>query len=94
MLNVTPTTTITIDNSEFSVDKMSPQVQQMVVYFDAWRQRELEATSELLMVRGALKDLQSSLLTTIQDERKQAMEKAEALGLLPTADANISTDVE
>lgn len=92
MLNVTPTTTITIDNTEFAVDKMSSQVQQMVVYFDAWRQRELEATSELLMVRGGLKDLQASLLTTIQEERKQAMEKAEAMGLLPTADTSVDAE--
>lgn len=86
-LKIEPTTTITVDNVVFDVSKMSAEVQQMVAYFDAWRQEEIDLTSRVLMTRGALRDLQNSLLETIQKERAEALKKAEALGIIPNNDA-------
>lgn len=78
MLQVQPTTTITIDDAVFEVASMSEAVQQMVQYLDDWRQKEVEAMSQLMMVRGALRDIQNNLLATIQSERA------------PTPDAEVS----
>lgn len=69
MLPVQPTTTISIDDVVFEVASMTPDIQQMVQYLDDWRQKEVDATSELLMVRGALRDLQNTLLQAIQAAR-------------------------
>lgn len=83
-MKITPTTTVTIDDSAFQVEKMSPEVQQMIAYFDDWRQREADTTSELLMIRAGLKDLQSTIYDTIQKERAEALKRAEALGIVPS----------
>lgn len=81
------TTSITIDESVYEVAKMSQEVQQMVTYLDEWRQKEADLSSDLLMTRAALRDLQNTLLETIQRERAEAQSKAEALGIVaaPTA---------
>lgn len=91
---VQPTQTIAIDNSMYEVSKMSPNVQQMVVFLDEWRQKEVDVNSELLMIRGALRDLQNTLLQTIQRDRAEALAKAEAMGILPPTfeETTISTE--
>jgi hypothetical protein len=66
MVQVQPTTTISIDDTVFEVTSMSPEIQQMVQYLDDWRQKEADTTSELLMARGALRDLQNTLLQAIK----------------------------
>lgn len=71
MPQVQPTTTISIDDQVFEVANMSSNVQQMVAYLDDWRQAEADATSQLLMARGALRDLQNTLLSTIQQEQAE-----------------------
>lgn len=78
MVQVQPTTTISIDDTVFEVASLSPEIQQMVQYLDDWRQKEVEATSELLMVRGALRDLQNSLLQAIQQSQSSADSPAPA----------------
>lgn len=82
-MQVQPTTTITLDGQNFDVSKLSAEIQQMVMYLDDWRQREVDTTSELLLVRGALRDLQGSLSQAIQQEIKETRERAAALGLVP-----------
>jgi hypothetical protein len=84
-MKIQPTLTVNVDESTFQVDRMSPEVQQMIAYFDDWRQKEADATSELLMIRGALKDIQATLLETIQKDRADALKKAEALGIIPAS---------
>lgn len=72
---VQPTLTINVDGAVFEVAKMSADVQQLVRYFDEFRQREVDLTTDLVMVRGALRDMQNTLLQTIQVERLAAMQK-------------------
>lgn len=67
-LHVEQTTVINVDDKTYQVSEMSAEIQQMVKYFDDWRERELNATSELLLIRGGLRDLQNSLLEAIQKE--------------------------
>lgn len=78
MTQVQQTTTITIDDAVYEVASMSANVQQMVQYLDDWRQREVDTTSELLMIRGALRDIQNTLLTAIQAEQAEAASAGEA----------------
>lgn len=72
MSQVQQTTTITIDDAVYEVASMGANIQQMVQYLDDWRQREVDTTSELLMVRGALRDIQNTLLAAIQAEQAEA----------------------
>lgn len=85
MQPVQPTTTITVDKTIFEVSQMSPEIQQMVAYFDDWRQQEADQTSKLLMVRSALRDIQNTMLEAIQKERNEALKKAQALGIITPA---------
>lgn len=90
---VQPTTTINLDDATFEVAKMSEQVQQLVRYFDDWRERELAVASELTMIRSAQRDLQSVLTQTIQRERDEAAQRAAELGLMPAPAAEVATPV-
>ena len=72
MTQVQQTTTITIDDAVYEVASMGANIQQMVQYLDDWRQREVDTTSELLMIRGALRDIQNTLLAAIQAEQSEA----------------------
>ena len=92
MAKIQPTTNVDVDGSIYDVSKMSPDVQQMMVLLDDWRQEEADLTGKILMVRSALKDLQQTLLTTIQAERKAALERAEALGLIPVVNSDTASD--
>jgi hypothetical protein len=84
-MQVQPTTTITLDDQTLEVSKLSTEIQQMVSYLDLWRQKEVDVSADLLMVRGALRDLQNALSTTIQEEVKKTRESAEALGIITPA---------
>lgn len=77
MPQVQQTTTITIDDEQFTVEDLSTEVQQMVQYLDEWRQDESDQVAQLLKTRAALRDLQNSLLTQIQQD-KAAAEAEEA----------------
>jgi hypothetical protein len=73
MTPVQPTLTVTIDDVTFDIATMSDGVRQMIAYMDDWRQKEADISSELLMARSAIRDIQNNLLTTIkQDQEKDA----------------------
>lgn len=94
MQQVQPTSTINVDDAAFDVSKMSAEVQQMVAYYDDWRQQEVDTTSKLLMIRGALQNLQTQLLEKIQADRAEALKKAEALGIIPAANEASASPTE
>lgn len=89
MTQVQQTTTITIDDTVYEVASMGANIQQMVQYLDDWRQREVDTTSELLMVRGALRDIQTTLLAAIQAEQAEV-----AAGDAATATEAVDTPAE
>lgn len=82
MINIEPTTTITVDETTYTVEKMSAEVQQLVNYFDHCREKEATAAADLMVARHALRDIQNTLLATINKEREEALKKAEALGII------------
>ena len=77
MAKIQPTLTITIDDQSFEVAAMSPEVQQMVQFLDDWRQDEADQVSQLVKTRGALRDIQNSMVAQIEKE-KQAVAAKEA----------------
>lgn len=72
MTPVQPTLSITIEDQTFDVAACSDQVKQMVSFMDDWRQKEVDTSSELLMIRSAVRDIQNSLLATIRQEQQDA----------------------
>lgn len=73
MKQLPPTTTLAIDDkTTFEISKMSPEIQQLVEFYDDWRQQEQERISDLNMVRAALRDLQQQLTVRVQEELAQA----------------------
>lgn len=93
MPKVQETKTLNIDNTPYAVEKMSPQLQQLVALMDEWRQEEVDASTKLTMIRSALQNLQNSIYTTVNEERNQAMAKAKAMGLIKE-DAPAANDVQ
>lgn len=87
MPQVQTTTTINVDDNAYEVAKMSPEIQQMIAYMDEWRQEEVDVSSKLLMVRGALRDIQNAIAATVRDERAEAERRAEAMGVGKKAEA-------
>lgn len=60
-ITVIPTSVINFGDLSLEVAKMSPELQQMVQYFDDWRSKEIEATSNLLLARAGLRDIQKEM---------------------------------
>jgi hypothetical protein len=82
MPKVQETTTITVDNAVFAVEKMSPSLKQMVMFMDEWRQKDVDLSVELAMVKAALRDIQNNIYVAIKKEREDALAKAKAMGLI------------
>lgn len=91
-MKVTETTTITLDDQVFEVSKLSAELQQMVAYLDDWRQREVDLTSELLMARSGIRDIQNALSGTLQKEMAELREKAQAMGLIAEANGEVAAN--
>ena len=87
MPKVQETTTITVDNAVFAVEKMSPSLKQMVMFMDEWRQKDVDLSVELAMVKAALRDIQNNIYVAIKKEREEALAKAKAMGIVPDAPA-------
>jgi hypothetical protein len=66
---------------------MSPAIKDMVMMMDEFRQEEMDAHVRLVMAKGAIRDVQTQLLNTIQQERAEAEQKAAAMGIIPTPTA-------
>jgi hypothetical protein len=83
MPQVQATTTITVDGAVFSVEKMSPQIKQLVMFMDEWRQKDVDLSIDVAMVKAALRDIQNNIYVAINKEKEEAMAKAKAMGLVP-----------
>jgi hypothetical protein len=88
---VQKTLTVTVDDALYQVDKMSPQVKDMIALMDEWRQKEVDLNVDLAMVRGALRDVQNQLLVSIRKDREEALERAKAMGVIPAANDQPTT---
>lgn len=72
MKQLEPTLTLQLDDKTFEIAKMSPRIQQLIEYYDDWRQREVEITSDLNMVKMAQQALQTQIVQAVQEELKTA----------------------
>lgn len=76
-MKIQPTTSVTIDDTTFAVENMSEDCQKIIKFIDELRQRREDATVELLIVDGALRDAQNQLLMQIQKERNESSKNTE-----------------
>lgn len=67
MAKIQETVTVTIDETPYDVAALGDAAKQMIVLMDEWRQKEADLTSEILMTRAALRDIQNTLLATIKE---------------------------
>lgn len=74
MAKIQETITVTIDDKSYEVAQLSDNVKQMIGLMDEWRQKEADLTSDLLMARAALRDIQNTLLNAIKAETAPAAE--------------------
>ncbi len=87
------TTTITVDDVLFAVEKMDPQLKQMIAYMDEWRQKEADVATDLLMVRSALRDLQNSVYVALKKQQEEAAAAPEAAAdFVPVEDGAGTTE--
>jgi hypothetical protein len=78
MPQIQPTTEVIIDQVKYNVADMPEGLQQTIGFLDDWRQHEIDAISDLAMVRAALRDIQNSLVKEIQDWAAKAAEPAQS----------------
>jgi coenzyme F420-reducing hydrogenase gamma subunit len=81
---VQKTLTVTVDDAVYTVEKMSQPIRDMITLMDEWRQREMDVSVELTLVRGAIRDVQNQMLVAIRKDREEAMAKAQAMGIIPS----------
>jgi hypothetical protein len=68
MAKIEHTVTVAIDGTEYSVAQFSDSVKNAIALMDDWRQKEADLSSDILMVRGAIRDIQNSILAAINSE--------------------------
>jgi hypothetical protein len=93
-LTAQKTLSITADGVVYDVERMSQPIKDMVTMMDEFRQQEMDAHVRLTMARGAIRDVQNQLLSTIQQERAEAEQKAAAMGIIPTVAPEEATQDE
>jgi len=77
MPKIQATQTINVDGVPFIVEKMTPQIQQMISMMDDWRQEEVDTTSKLTMIKAALRDLQNNIYVAVKAEQEKVRAEAE-----------------
>ena len=81
------TTSVTVDDNVYIVEKMNPNLQRLIEIMDDWRQKEADLDLDLTMVKCAIRDIQNQLLLAIRSEA----EKSRGVDLKLDPAANSST---
>lgn len=69
-MKMQPTLTIQQDDKVIIVSESSDQVKQLIAYYDEWKQKEADLSGELLMVKSALRDLQTVIVNQLTLDNK------------------------
>lgn len=93
MPTVDPLSVINIDGVPHVVAQMSDEVQAVIAIYNEWRQREVDARNDLLLVQSALRDLGQNLVNRVREEQAAAAE-ADAPAPEVTAVADVEGTVE
>ena len=71
-LKAEETKIVTIDGQARAVDILSDEVKQLIRFYDDWKQKELEARSELLKVQTAMRAMAAQIANAVQEADKAA----------------------
>ncbi len=80
-LRVEETKVVTIDDQTLAVDTLPDNVQQLVAFYDDWKQREMDLRSELMAMQAAMRTMQQQIaqaVKTSQEAAAKATAEAEA----------------
>ena len=96
MPTVDPLTVINIDGVPHVVGQMSDEVQAVIAIYNEWRQKEVDARNDLLLVQSALRDLGQNLVNRVREEQAAvAAAEAEAADAAPAPEVTtVSEETE
>ena len=83
MPTIDPLTVINIDGVPHVVGQMSDEVQAVIAIYNEWRQREVDARNDLLLVQSALRDLGQNLVNRVREEQAATAAAAEEAAPAP-----------
>lgn len=92
MPTVDPLTVINIDGVPHVVGQMSDEVQAVIAIYNEWRQREVDARNDLLLVQSALRDLGQNLVNRVREEQAAAAEAAPAPEVTSVAEETVEEE--
>lgn len=74
MSTIQRTTSVTVDDTVFMVEKMDQKIQNEIALMDEWRQLEVDYSIQLSMSQAALRDIQKRIYEMIQAEIRLSTE--------------------
>ena len=66
MPKIQETTTVTIEDKSYNVADLPENIQQSIALMDEWRQKDVDLSGEITMVRCAIRDIQNGLFAAIK----------------------------
>ena len=72
---------VTIDNQARPIEDLPDQARQLVRFYDDWKQKELQARSDLLLAQTGMRAMANEIAALVQkadEERQAAAAEAEA----------------
>jgi len=76
-LQADETKVVTIEDRTLVVDTLPEQAQQLVAFYDDWKQRELDARSAMMMASTAMKTLAQQIAQVVVEAEQAAAQAAE-----------------
>lgn len=70
---------VTIDDKPRSVEDLPTQVQQLVKFYDDWKQRELDCRSALLLAQTGMRALANEIAGAVKKADDEAAEAADTV---------------
>lgn len=76
-LKAEETKVVTINDRTIAVDELPEQARQLIVFYDDWKQRELEARSHLMAMQTAMQGIRQQIGALVQQAEEAAAAEAE-----------------
>lgn len=71
------TRVVTIDETQHPIEELPEKAQQLVKFYDDWKQKELDARSELMMIQTAMQGLANQIVAAINEAQQAAQATTE-----------------
>lgn len=89
-IQLTPTTSIIVDSTPFQVDQMSETIRNLVMHYDDWRTRQINAASEASMAHTAVLSIQQQIEAQVaKEQQEQAQANADGESWDKAEDADV-----